>query len=104
MWQPGWEGSLGENGQVNVWLSPFAVHLKLSQVLISYTPIQIEVKKKSLFRENWKFMAKHGLSDSHYQLYHHHTFNFLIVYYGRDTVLRLGYMKKYLFNPYNFLI
>ena len=46
MWQPGWEGSLRENGQVNVWLSPFAVHLKLSQVLISYTPIQIEVKKK----------------------------------------------------------
>ena len=49
-------------------------------------------------------MAKHGLSDSHYQLYHHHTFNFLIVYYGRDTVLRLGYMKNILFNPYNFLI
>ena len=49
MWQPGWEGSLGENGQVNVWLSPFAVHLKLSQVLISYTPIQIEVKKKKVY-------------------------------------------------------
>ena len=33
MWQPGWEGSLGENGYmyVYVWLSPFAVHLKLSQ-------------------------------------------------------------------------
>ena len=49
MWQPGWEGSLGENGQVNVWLSPFAVHLKLSQVLISYTPVQIEVKKKKVY-------------------------------------------------------
>ena len=49
MWQPGWEGRLGENGQVNVWLSPFAVHLKLSQVLISYTPIQIEVKKKKVY-------------------------------------------------------
>ena len=29
MWQPGWEGSLGEN--VYVLLSPFAVHLILSQ-------------------------------------------------------------------------
>ena len=30
MWQPGWEGSLGENGwiYVYVWLSPFAVYLK----------------------------------------------------------------------------
>ena len=39
MWQPGWEGSLGENGYmyicvyiyISVWLSFFAVHLKLSQ-------------------------------------------------------------------------
>ena len=31
MWQPGWEGSLGENGHVFVWLSPFTVHLKPSQ-------------------------------------------------------------------------
>ena len=37
MWQPGWEGSLGENGYmyicvyIYIWLSPFAVHLKLSQ-------------------------------------------------------------------------
>ena len=36
-------GEFGENGQVNVWLSLFAVHLKLSQVFISYTPVQIEV-------------------------------------------------------------
>ena len=28
MWQPGWEGSLEEN----VWLSPFSIHLKLSQL------------------------------------------------------------------------
>ena len=32
MWQPGWEGSLGgEWIRVYVWLSPFVVHLKLSQ-------------------------------------------------------------------------
>ena len=32
-WQPGWEGSLGENGYVYIciWMSSFAVHLKLSQ-------------------------------------------------------------------------
>ena len=30
-WQPGREGSLGENGRMYTWLSPFAVHLKLSQ-------------------------------------------------------------------------
>ena len=29
--QPGREGSLGEKGHVCVWLSPVAVHLKLSQ-------------------------------------------------------------------------
>ena len=28
-WQPGWEGSLEQNGYV--WLSLFAVHRKLSQ-------------------------------------------------------------------------
>ena len=31
MWQPGWEGNLGENGYVYVRLSPLAVHLKLAQ-------------------------------------------------------------------------
>ena len=43
MQQPGWEGSLGENGQMHItWLGPFNVHLKLSQhcLLISYTLIQ----------------------------------------------------------------
>ena len=29
--QPGWEGSGGERMHVSVWLSPFALHLKLSQ-------------------------------------------------------------------------
>jgi len=29
MWQPGWEGSLGDNGYV--WLRPFFAHLNLSQ-------------------------------------------------------------------------
>ena len=39
MWPPGWERSLGESGYmcVYVWLSPFAVHLKPSQHLASYT-------------------------------------------------------------------
>ena len=38
----------GEWIHVYVWLSPFAVHLKLSQhgLLISYTPIQFKKKKK----------------------------------------------------------
>ena len=42
MGQPGWERGLGENGYMYIWLSPFTVHLKLSQycVLISYTPVQ----------------------------------------------------------------
>ena len=32
MWQPGWEGEFGgEWIHVHGWLSPFAVHLKLSQ-------------------------------------------------------------------------
>ena len=34
MWQPGREGNLGENYTcmyMYVWLSPFAVHMKLSQ-------------------------------------------------------------------------
>ena len=42
IWQPGWEGSLGENGCVYVLLSPFAVCLKLFQhrLLISYASEQ----------------------------------------------------------------
>ena len=32
MWHPGWEGDFGREWiHVYVWLSPFAVHLKLSQ-------------------------------------------------------------------------
>ena len=32
MWQPEWEGNLGKNGHMyNIWLSPSAVHLKLSK-------------------------------------------------------------------------
>ena len=31
MWQPEWEGSLGEEIHVFIWLGPFTVHLKLSQ-------------------------------------------------------------------------
>ena len=35
MWWPGWEGILGENGYMCVWLSPFTVHLKLLLLLLS---------------------------------------------------------------------
>ena len=48
-WQLGWEQHLEENGyMLYVWLSPFAVHLRLSQhcLLISYTPIQNKNFKK----------------------------------------------------------
>ena len=31
VWQPEWEGSLGEEIHVFIWLGPFTVHLKLSQ-------------------------------------------------------------------------
>ena len=55
MWQPGWEGSLGENGHVYVyvWLSPFTVHLKSSQhhLLNGYTPVQ----NKEFWKNEIKF-------------------------------------------------
>ena len=40
MWQPGWEGSLGESGYVYVWLSPFSLLESITTLLIIYTPIQ----------------------------------------------------------------
>ena len=44
MWQPGREGSLGENGYMYMYrLSPFAVHLKLA---ISQYKIKIFLKKE----------------------------------------------------------
>ena len=53
IWQPGWEGSLGENWiQVYIWLSPLAVHLKLSQHCESAMP---QYKIKSLKRGRKKF-------------------------------------------------
>ena len=50
MWQPGWEGKLlGEWVLVYEWLSPFLVHLKLSQhcLLISYSSDKIKSLKKN---------------------------------------------------------
>ena len=56
MCQPGWEGSLGENGYTHththtyIWLSPFAVHLKLPQycslAIPQYKIISLMLKKK----------------------------------------------------------
>ena len=47
--QPGWEAVWGRMDIIYVWLSPFAVHQKLSHhLLISYTPTQnaFGVKRK----------------------------------------------------------
>ena len=55
MWQSGWEGSLGGNGYIHmVWLSPFAVHLRLLQrcLLIGYILIQNKKFKKT--RQTYK--------------------------------------------------
>ena len=48
MWQPKWEGVWRTMDTVYIWLSPFAIHQKLSQhyLLISYTPIQNKNEKK----------------------------------------------------------
>ena len=50
LWQPGWEGSLGENGHVYVYMaeSPHYLPGTTATLLISYTPIQ---NKKF---EKWK--------------------------------------------------
>ena len=52
MCQPGWEGVQGEWIHVYVWLSPFAVHLKLSQHCSSATPQYktVWVLKKIFFK------------------------------------------------------
>ena len=44
----------GEWIQVCIWLSPFTVHLKLTTLLIGYTPIQ----NKKLFKNKWKTKDK----------------------------------------------
>ena len=62
MWQPGWEGSLRENGSnVYIQLSPSAVHLKLSQqcLLISYSLIQNKKLKKNSDKQ---------INETHYSL------------------------------------
>ena len=52
-WQPGWEGRMGENGYIYIWLSPFAVHLKLSQqcelAILQYTIKSFKNLKKKGF-------------------------------------------------------
>ena len=35
IWQPGGEGSLGENGYIYIWLSPSPVHPKLSHNIVN---------------------------------------------------------------------
>ena len=51
MWQPGWEGSLEENGYMYMhpFTGPFATHLKSSQhcLLISYIPINKKKKERT---------------------------------------------------------
>ena len=49
---PAWMGGEfgGEWIHVYVWLSPFAAHLKLTTLLISYTPIQNKKFKKIKFK------------------------------------------------------
>ena len=49
LWQPGWEGSLGENGHMYIWLSPFAVHLKLTTLLI----LQYKIKSLKKYNKKW---------------------------------------------------
>ena len=46
MWQPGWQGSLGENDSMYVygWLNPLAAHLKLLQHC-QLAKIQYDVKR-----------------------------------------------------------
>ena len=59
MWQPGWEGGLGENGYVYVWLNPFAIHLKLSQhcLLMAISQYKIKSLKKPV-ADSCQCMAK----------------------------------------------
>ena len=35
MWQPGWEGDLGENGHVYVWLRPFVCSPEIITTLLA---------------------------------------------------------------------
>ena len=51
MWQPGWEGSLGENGYMYMYGWVFAIQLKLT-LLIGYTPTQN--KKIKVWRKKKK--------------------------------------------------
>ena len=47
MWQPGWEGSLGDNGYMHMYDCSLET---ITTLLISYNPIQNKkLKKKSLF-------------------------------------------------------
>ena len=59
MWQPGWERSLGgEWIHVYVWLSPFAVYLKLSQhcysAILQYKIKNLKEKKRYIDKKKKK--------------------------------------------------
>ena len=59
MWQPEGEGNLGENGYVYVWLSPFAVHLKLSE------PDGLQSMESQRVRHNWETKHTHTHTHTH---------------------------------------
>ena len=55
MWQPGWEGSLGENGHVYMYMAE-SLHYSpetTATLLISYTPIQIKSLKNERTKWCW---------------------------------------------------
>ena len=77
IWQPGWRGGEFEGEWIHgsVWLSPFLVHLKLSQI-IGCTPIQsvsgVKKVKTHMCHEEptglWAF-SRQGLLENSFFLY-----------------------------------
>ena len=65
MGQPGWEGSLGENGYMDTYgLSPFTVHWKLSQYCLSTVPQQKTKKKRKWCQRGLCLACPHVNLDS----------------------------------------
>ena len=58
MWQPGGAGSLGENGYIYIWLSPFPVHLKLSHNIVNQLYSNIKKFKKKTNTHTHKHCLK----------------------------------------------
>ena len=61
MWQPGWEGSLGENVYMCAWLGYFAGHLKQSQHCLSAV-LQHKIKNLRKERVPVSFLTMGGSS------------------------------------------